>query len=366
MRTTAPAAAQIDPDSTGEASSEVTLSIITSGDVDRDIDIPFHLLLHRSLPFGKLSLVDHSQAADLYMVLGALLGTQNGREVEIVNTFELAVEDGREIMAFSYKDGINVRNLFLGHSRPHIMCSLREVGVGAIGQYWTFLDLANTVALMVNPSPYYRVKRSDRRNVLSYTMGVSDESDSRRSSLLTKPCCAALSMPTSPRLRFCPHSHVKKISTTPPLTKSPGLVLPLGATRRVFSAPGGYTVIIGNFPVPLAWGDDSRGVSVTVGIDTQCPDSNISFTVGIDVLLSSKNYLVSYVGWAKWGTLAKSPPKFDVGTGDFMRASVTSAEWAVTALADYSTNLSANAMPVPKFITVTFVNAMAKTARGPP
>jgi COP9 signalosome complex subunit 6 len=26
-------------------------------------------------------------------VLGALLGTQNGREVEIVNTFELAVED---------------------------------------------------------------------------------------------------------------------------------------------------------------------------------------------------------------------------------------------------------------------------------
>ncbi|KAF8128339.1 hypothetical protein EV363DRAFT_1585079 [Boletus edulis] len=94
-------------------------------------------------------------AADLYMVLGALLGTQNGREVEIVNTFELAVEDGREIMAFSYKDGINILTY---------RCSLREVGVGAIGQYWTFLDLANTVALMVNPSPYYRVKRPDRRN----------------------------------------------------------------------------------------------------------------------------------------------------------------------------------------------------------
>lgn len=29
-------------------------------------------------------------------VLGALLGTQNGREVEIVNTFELAVENNGE------------------------------------------------------------------------------------------------------------------------------------------------------------------------------------------------------------------------------------------------------------------------------
>ena len=34
----------------------------------------------------------------LATVLGALLGTQNGREVDIVNTFELAVEgDGRSI-----------------------------------------------------------------------------------------------------------------------------------------------------------------------------------------------------------------------------------------------------------------------------
>ncbi|KAF7306618.1 COP9 signalosome complex subunit 6 [Mycena indigotica] len=31
-------------------------------------------------------------------VLGALLGTQNGREVEIVNTFELAVENGGEVV----------------------------------------------------------------------------------------------------------------------------------------------------------------------------------------------------------------------------------------------------------------------------
>ncbi|KAF8439327.1 peptidase A4 family-domain-containing protein, partial [Boletus edulis BED1] len=146
---------------------------------------------------------------------------------------------------------------------------------------------------------------------------------------------------------------------------------------------GGYATVIGNFPVPLAWGDNSPGVAITVGIGMQCPDSNISFTVGIDVL-STKNYPVSYAG------------EFDIGTGDFMRASVTvysatngsallenlstggiwwqsftaeehavcqqSAEWAVTALADYSTNLSV--MPVPKFSTVTFVNATAQTASG--
>ncbi|KAJ7814170.1 COP9 signalosome subunit 6, partial [Mycena olivaceomarginata] len=34
----------------------------------------------------------------LSVVLGALLGTQNGREVEIVNTFELAVEAGGELV----------------------------------------------------------------------------------------------------------------------------------------------------------------------------------------------------------------------------------------------------------------------------
>ena len=37
------------------------------------------------------------------LVLGALLGTQNGRDVEIVNTFELAMED----------DGLTVDEGFL-------------------------------------------------------------------------------------------------------------------------------------------------------------------------------------------------------------------------------------------------------------
>lgn len=32
-----------------------------------------------------------------FLVLGALLGTQNGREVEIVNTFEVAVEQGEKL-----------------------------------------------------------------------------------------------------------------------------------------------------------------------------------------------------------------------------------------------------------------------------
>ncbi|KAF8139637.1 peptidase G1 [Boletus edulis] len=168
----------------------------------------------------------------------------------------------------------------------------------------------------------------------------------------------------------------------------------LGGNEACLFRTGGYATVIGNFPVPLAWGDNSPGVAITVGM--QCPDSNISFTVGIDVL-STKNYPVSYAGWAKWGTQFMSPlVKFDIGTGDFMRASVTvysatngsallenlstggiwwqsftveehavcqqSAEWAVTALADYSTNL--NVVPVPKFSTVTFVNATAQTASG--
>lgn len=32
-----------------------------------------------------------------FSVLGALLGTQNGREVEIVNTFEVALEQGEKV-----------------------------------------------------------------------------------------------------------------------------------------------------------------------------------------------------------------------------------------------------------------------------
>ncbi|KAG6381380.1 maintenance of mitochondrial structure and function-domain-containing protein [Boletus reticuloceps] len=57
------------------------------------------LLLH---PLPILNISEHltrlklQMKSDLPFVLGALLGTQNGREVEIVNTFELAVEDGRD------------------------------------------------------------------------------------------------------------------------------------------------------------------------------------------------------------------------------------------------------------------------------
>ncbi|KAN0100808.1 Maintenance of mitochondrial structure and function domain containing protein [Tylopilus felleus] len=59
------------------------------------------LLLH---PLPILNISEHltrlklQTKSDLPFVLGALLGTQNGREVEIVNTFELAVEDGHDDM----------------------------------------------------------------------------------------------------------------------------------------------------------------------------------------------------------------------------------------------------------------------------
>jgi COP9 signalosome complex subunit 6 len=59
------------------------------------------LLLH---PLPILNISEHltrlklQTKSNLPFVLGALLGTQNGREVEIVNTFELAVEDGRDDM----------------------------------------------------------------------------------------------------------------------------------------------------------------------------------------------------------------------------------------------------------------------------
>ncbi|KAG8219997.1 maintenance of mitochondrial structure and function-domain-containing protein, partial [Butyriboletus roseoflavus] len=57
------------------------------------------LLLH---PLPILNISEHltrlklQTKSHLPFVLGALLGTQNGREVEIVNTFELAVENGRD------------------------------------------------------------------------------------------------------------------------------------------------------------------------------------------------------------------------------------------------------------------------------
>ena len=43
-------------------------------------------------PFGVYISTSTEMYANAHLVLGALLGTQNGREVEIVNTFELALE----------------------------------------------------------------------------------------------------------------------------------------------------------------------------------------------------------------------------------------------------------------------------------
>lgn len=60
-------------------------------------------------------------------VLGALLGTQNGREVEIVNTFELAVEN----------DGESVDHAFLISRRDQ--CTYlhqRLIGVSAVLYCW--------------------------------------------------------------------------------------------------------------------------------------------------------------------------------------------------------------------------------------
>ena len=52
------------------------------------------LRTNSNCPFGWFLCESKYSVALLsdYKVLGALLGTQNGREVEIVNTFELAVE----------------------------------------------------------------------------------------------------------------------------------------------------------------------------------------------------------------------------------------------------------------------------------
>ena len=46
------------------------------------------------IPFGTydVSQLEFTAVNNRYAVLGALLGTQNGRDVEIVNSFELAVE----------------------------------------------------------------------------------------------------------------------------------------------------------------------------------------------------------------------------------------------------------------------------------
>ena len=44
----------------------------------------------------------YSAASHCGIVLGALLGTQNGQEVEIVNTFELAMEDDGETVDHAF------------------------------------------------------------------------------------------------------------------------------------------------------------------------------------------------------------------------------------------------------------------------
>lgn len=49
---------------------------------------------NKQLPFGTRSLIIQTTKYLMLLskVIGALLGTQNGREVEIVNTFQLAVD----------------------------------------------------------------------------------------------------------------------------------------------------------------------------------------------------------------------------------------------------------------------------------
>lgn len=51
------------------------------------------------------------------LVLGALLGTQNGRDVEIVNTFELAVED----------DGVTIDQGFLVARKEQCQCLIYSI-----------------------------------------------------------------------------------------------------------------------------------------------------------------------------------------------------------------------------------------------
>lgn len=51
-----------------------------------------------SLPFGQLKIIFTTLGLlKSRLVLGALLGTQNGRDVDIVNSFELVVEEGEKV-----------------------------------------------------------------------------------------------------------------------------------------------------------------------------------------------------------------------------------------------------------------------------
>ena len=69
--------------------------------------------------------------------MGALLGTQNGREVEIVNTFELAVEDGGELVDHGFlvsrRDQCQIS---LSHTVAILMPVLRQTGVSFPRVYW--------------------------------------------------------------------------------------------------------------------------------------------------------------------------------------------------------------------------------------
>lgn len=71
------------------------ISVVLSSSTTSGLSLSLHPLpiLNISEHLTRLKLQTNSA---LPFVLGALLGTQNGREVEIVNTFELATQDDRE------------------------------------------------------------------------------------------------------------------------------------------------------------------------------------------------------------------------------------------------------------------------------
>ncbi|OJA20429.1 hypothetical protein AZE42_09472 [Rhizopogon vesiculosus] len=70
-------------------------SVVLPSSTTSGLSLSLHPLpiLNISEHFTRLRLQSRSNSP---FVLGALLGTQNGREVEIVNTFELATEEGRD------------------------------------------------------------------------------------------------------------------------------------------------------------------------------------------------------------------------------------------------------------------------------
>ncbi|KAJ7462746.1 COP9 signalosome subunit 6 [Mycena galericulata] len=71
--------------------------VVLSSSTTSGLSLSLHPLpiLNISEHLTRLKLQTNSNSP---FVLGALLGTQNGREVEIVNTFELAVESGGELV----------------------------------------------------------------------------------------------------------------------------------------------------------------------------------------------------------------------------------------------------------------------------